>query len=57
MVFKRLILKFGQGSGSTSQTILSSQSVFPLHKEFVTDGVKKHVDEISEIENVSHLFI
>ncbi|XP_022032870.1 uncharacterized protein LOC110933982 [Helianthus annuus] len=48
---RRLILKFGQGSGSTSQTILSSQSVFPLHKEFVTDGVKKHVDEISEIEN------
>ncbi|XP_035838002.1 uncharacterized protein LOC110895531 [Helianthus annuus] len=47
---RRLILKFGQGSGSTSQTILSSQSVFPLHKEFVTDGVKKHVDEISEIE-------
>ncbi|XP_021985205.1 replication protein A 70 kDa DNA-binding subunit A-like [Helianthus annuus] len=45
-----LILKFGQGSGSTSQTILSSQNVFPLHKEFVTDGVKKHVDEISEIE-------
>ncbi|XP_021984821.2 uncharacterized protein LOC110880646 [Helianthus annuus] len=54
---RRLILKFGQGSGSTSQTILSSQSVFPLHKEFVTDGVKKHVDEISEIEKVSHLFI
>ncbi|XP_021991424.1 replication protein A 70 kDa DNA-binding subunit A-like [Helianthus annuus] len=47
---RSLILKFGQGSGSTSQTILSSQSVFPLHKEFVTDGVKKHVDEISEIE-------
>ncbi|XP_022041379.2 uncharacterized protein LOC110943958 [Helianthus annuus] len=54
---RRLILKFGQGSGSTSQTILSSQSVFLLHKEFVTDGVKKHVDEISEIEKVSHLFI
>ncbi|XP_021974712.1 uncharacterized protein LOC110869801 [Helianthus annuus] len=47
---RRHILKFGQGSGSTSQTILSSQSVFPLHKEFVTKGVKKHVDEISEIE-------
>ncbi|XP_035830018.1 uncharacterized protein LOC118479553 [Helianthus annuus] len=47
---RRLILKFRQGSGSTSQTIVSSQSVFPLHKEFVTDGVKKHVDEISEIE-------
>ncbi|XP_022023569.1 uncharacterized protein LOC110923821 [Helianthus annuus] len=47
---RRLILKFRQGSGSTSQTILSSQSVFPLHKEFVTDGVKKHVDETSEIE-------
>ncbi|XP_021991049.1 uncharacterized protein LOC110887787 [Helianthus annuus] len=47
---RSLILKFGQGSGSTSQTILSSQNVFPLHKEFVTDGVKKHVDEISEIE-------
>ncbi|XP_022031492.1 uncharacterized protein LOC110932469 [Helianthus annuus] len=29
-----LILKFGQRSGSTSQTILSSQTVFPLHKEF-----------------------
>ena len=57
MVFKSLILKFRQGSGSTSQTILSSQRVFPLHKEFVTDGVKKHVDEISEIEKVSHLFI
>ncbi|KAM0042024.1 hypothetical protein Hdeb2414_s0011g00373251 [Helianthus debilis subsp. tardiflorus] len=54
---RRLILKFGQGSGSTSQTILSSQSVFPLHKEFVTEGVKKHVDEISEIEKVSHLCI
>ncbi|XP_035832819.1 uncharacterized protein LOC118481715 [Helianthus annuus] len=47
---RRHILKFGQGSGPTSQTILSSQSVFPLHKEFVTEGVKKHVDEISEIE-------
>ncbi|XP_035844047.1 uncharacterized protein LOC118490492 [Helianthus annuus] len=46
---RSLILKFGQGSGSTSQTILSSRSVFPLHKEFVTDGVRKHVDEISEI--------
>ncbi|XP_035830073.1 uncharacterized protein LOC118479579 [Helianthus annuus] len=46
----KLILKFGKGSGSTSQTILSSQSVFPLHKEFVTDGVKKHTDEISDIE-------
>ncbi|XP_035837691.1 uncharacterized protein LOC110898678 [Helianthus annuus] len=47
---RRHILKFGQGSSSTSQTILSSQSIFPLHKEFVTEGVKKHVDEISEIE-------
>ncbi|XP_022032893.1 uncharacterized protein LOC110934004 [Helianthus annuus] len=47
---RSLILKFGQGSSSTSQTILSSQTVFPLHKEFVTDGVRKHVDEISEIE-------
>ncbi|XP_022014818.1 replication protein A 70 kDa DNA-binding subunit A-like [Helianthus annuus] len=47
---RSLILKHGQGSGSTSQTILSSQTIFPLHKEFVTDGVKKHVDEISEIE-------
>ncbi|XP_022024784.1 uncharacterized protein LOC110925121 [Helianthus annuus] len=47
---RRLILKFGQGSGSTSQAILSSQSVFPLHKEFVTEGVKKLVDEISKIE-------
>ncbi|XP_022030410.1 uncharacterized protein LOC110931319 [Helianthus annuus] len=26
------------------------RAFFPLHKEFVTDGVKKHVDEISEIE-------
>ncbi|XP_021979563.2 uncharacterized protein LOC110875668 [Helianthus annuus] len=49
---RRHILKFGQGSSSTSQTILSSQSIFPLHKEFVTEGVKKHVDEISEIEEV-----
>ncbi|KAJ0628038.1 putative nucleic acid-binding protein [Helianthus annuus] len=47
---RRHILKFGQWSNSTSQTILSSQSIFPLHKEFVTKGVKKHVDEISEIE-------
>ncbi|XP_022027903.2 uncharacterized protein LOC110929089 [Helianthus annuus] len=35
---RRHILKFGQGSSSTSQTILSSQSIFPLHKEFVTEG-------------------
>ncbi|MFS7938371.1 putative nucleic acid-binding protein [Helianthus anomalus] len=37
---RRQFVNFGQGSGSTSQTILSSQSVFPLHKEFVTDGVR-----------------
>ncbi|XP_021991453.1 uncharacterized protein LOC110888226 [Helianthus annuus] len=54
---RSLILNQGQGSGSTSQTILSSQTVFPLHKEFVIDGVKKHVDEISEIEKFSQLFI
>ncbi|XP_035831979.1 uncharacterized protein LOC110870374 [Helianthus annuus] len=54
---RRHILKFGQGSSSTSQTILSSQSIFPLHKELVTEGVKKHVDEISEIEEVSLLCI
>ncbi|XP_022007323.1 uncharacterized protein LOC110906510 [Helianthus annuus] len=45
-----LIPKQGQVSSSTSQTILSSQTVFPLHKDFVTDNVKKHVDEINEIE-------
>ncbi|XP_021975439.1 uncharacterized protein LOC110870565 [Helianthus annuus] len=48
-LWRSLILKKGQGSGSTSQTILSSQTIFPLHKEFVTDGVKKHVDEIRSV--------
>ncbi|KAJ0440519.1 putative nucleic acid-binding protein [Helianthus annuus] len=49
---RSLILKQGQASGSTSETILSSQTVYPLHQEFVIATPKKHVDDIIDTEMV-----
>nr|XP_043613598.1 uncharacterized protein LOC122585533 [Erigeron canadensis] len=45
-----LILR--DGVGAASQTILESQTVYPLHKEFVINTIKKNVDEIGECHEV-----
>ncbi|KAJ0627464.1 putative nucleic acid-binding, replication factor A [Helianthus annuus] len=49
---RRLLVKHFEVGASSSQTILSSQSVFPVRQEFLIDTPKKHVDEIIEIESV-----
>ncbi|XP_035830152.1 uncharacterized protein LOC110933065 [Helianthus annuus] len=49
---RRLLVKHFEAGASSSQTILSSQSVFPVRQEFLIDTPKKHVDEIIEIESV-----
>ncbi|XP_022041196.1 uncharacterized protein LOC110943770 [Helianthus annuus] len=46
------VKQFEAGASSSSQTILSSQSVFPVRQEFLIETPKKHVDEIIEIESV-----
>ncbi|XP_035838917.1 uncharacterized protein LOC118486524 [Helianthus annuus] len=49
---RRLLVKHFEAGASSSQTILSSQSVFPVRQKFLIDTPKKHVDEIIEIESV-----
>ncbi|KAJ0843589.1 putative Ubiquitin-like domain, nucleic acid-binding, Ubiquitin-like domain superfamily [Helianthus annuus] len=49
---RRLLVKHFEAGASSSQTILSSQSVFPVRQEFLIDTPKKHVDEIIEIESI-----
>ncbi|XP_021975144.1 uncharacterized protein LOC110870259 [Helianthus annuus] len=47
-----LLVKQFEAGASFSQTILSSQSVFPVRQEFLVETPKRHVDEIIEIESV-----
>ncbi|XP_021974656.1 uncharacterized protein LOC110869735 [Helianthus annuus] len=47
---KSLLVKQFEAGASSSQTILSSQSVFPVHQEFLIETPKRHVDEIIEID-------
>ncbi|XP_021975662.1 uncharacterized protein LOC110870898 [Helianthus annuus] len=49
---RRLLVKQFEAGASSSQTILSSQSVFPVRQEFLIETPKRHVDEIIEIESV-----
>ncbi|XP_022042419.1 uncharacterized protein LOC110945091 [Helianthus annuus] len=49
---RSLLVKQFKASGSSSQTILPSQSVFPVRQEFLIETTKRHVDEIIEIESV-----
>ncbi|XP_021975519.1 uncharacterized protein LOC110870647 [Helianthus annuus] len=50
---RSLLVKQFEAGGSSSQTILSSQSVFPVRQEFLIKTTKRHVDEIIEIESLS----
>ncbi|XP_022022570.1 uncharacterized protein LOC110922610 [Helianthus annuus] len=47
---KSLLVQQGQAGGSSSQSILSSTTVFPVRQEFLIDYPKKNVDDIIEIE-------
>lgn len=47
------MLKQEQESGCTSQTVLSSQTVYPLRQEFIVGTQKKRVDELIDIQEVS----
>ncbi|KAJ0582116.1 putative nucleic acid-binding, replication factor A [Helianthus annuus] len=49
---RSLLVKQFEAGGSSSQTILSSQSVFPVRQEFLIETTKRHVAEIIEIESV-----
>ncbi|XP_022025015.1 uncharacterized protein LOC110925368 [Helianthus annuus] len=48
---KSLLVKQFEAGASSSQTILSSQSVFPVRQEFLIETPKSHVDEIIEIDS------
>ncbi|KAI3726888.1 hypothetical protein L1987_66694 [Smallanthus sonchifolius] len=47
---KSLLLKQVQAGASSSQRVLSSQTVYPVRQDFVVDTPKKHVDKINDIE-------
>nr|XP_043611877.1 replication protein A 70 kDa DNA-binding subunit A-like [Erigeron canadensis] len=51
------ILILRDGVGDASQTILESQTVYPFHKEFVVNTVKKHVDEIGDCHEEAHYVV
>ncbi|XP_035845173.1 replication protein A 70 kDa DNA-binding subunit B-like [Helianthus annuus] len=46
-----LLVKQFEAGASSSQAILSSQSVFPVRQEFLIETPKRHVDEIIEIDS------
>ncbi|XP_022003738.1 uncharacterized protein LOC110901201 [Helianthus annuus] len=48
---KSLLVKQFEAGASSSQTILSSQSVFAVPQEFLIETPKRHVDEIIEIDS------
>ncbi|XP_022031519.1 uncharacterized protein LOC110932498 [Helianthus annuus] len=48
---KSLLVKQFEAGASSSQTSLSSQSVFPVRQEFLIETPKRHVDEIIEIDS------
>ncbi|KAK1416423.1 hypothetical protein QVD17_32214 [Tagetes erecta] len=50
---RRLLVKYAQSGASSSQIVLTSETVYPLRQEFVVDNQIKHVDEISESKEVS----
>ncbi|KAM0000257.1 putative nucleic acid-binding, replication factor A [Helianthus debilis subsp. tardiflorus] len=49
---RSLLVKQFEAGGSSSQTILSSQSVFPVRQEFLIETTKRHFDEIIDNESV-----